>query len=144
MDTNEVKPEQPGNNADLTSSGGGSSCASGPASSREKTWKTVVFVIVVALAGTLAAHSMLTASRCGGCGGGGGRWMNDVAVGCPLQTGAKAAACPSEKACCPGAQASFKTAGCPLAEQETKACPNSPGAKAPGCCPGGGYRWGQK
>jgi hypothetical protein len=140
MDTNEVSD----NNADLSSAGGGSSCDSGPASSREKTWKTVVFVIVVALAGTLAAHSMLTASRCGGCGGGGGRWMNDVAVGCPLQVGTKAAACPSEKACCPGAQASLKTTGCPLVEQSAKACPNSPGAPKQPCCPGGRHRWGQK
>jgi hypothetical protein len=140
MDTNEVSD----NNADSTSTGGGSSCDSGPASSREKTWKTVVFVIVVALAGTLAAHSVLTASRCGGCGGGGGRWMNTLAAGCPEQVAIKTASYTADKPFCPGAEASFKSAGCPLTREETKACPNSPGAKAPGCCPGGRHRWGQK
>ncbi|HUT31352.1 MAG TPA: hypothetical protein VMX13_16280 [Sedimentisphaerales bacterium] len=169
MDTNEVSD----NNADLSSAGGGSSCDSGPASSPGKTWKTVVFVIVVALAGTLAAHSMLTASRCGGCGAGGARalwganqkgsgreaWVcplvqkvslgegaNLKDTGCPLHKGQACKNDPTAPVpgCCPGVQASSKSAGCPLAEQAAKACPNSPGAKAPGCCPGGRHRWGQK
>jgi len=173
MDTNEVKPEGSDNKADLTSAGADSSRDSERVSSRGKTVKTVIFVIVVALAGTLAAHSMLTASRCGGCGGGGARALwgaNQKGSGrqgwmCPSTTKAsvgeavnlkesdcalhKGQGCPNSASapvpgCCPGAQSSSASAGCPLAKEADKACPNSPGAEAPGCCPGGRHRWGQK
>ena len=139
MDTNEIKPEQSDNRADLSSEGGDSSCNSGPVGSCEKTWKTVIFIIVVALAGTLAAHSMLTSSRCGG-GSCGGKVMLPC---CPAQADVQAAACPSEKSSL-GAQDTVKVGGCPLTREETKACPNSPGAKGPGCCPGGRHGRGQQ
>lgn len=168
MDTNDVNGGPGQESGELSSSG-----SSGRG--RQNVWKVVTFAVVAALAGTLAAHSLLTPASCGGCGGGGG-WMKTGAA-CPEQVAIKTAAYTGAKPCCPGAEASFASVDCPLAKQggeacpnkpgapkhpcgpaagasvsstdcplvkQAASCPNSPGAKAAGCCPGGRHRWGQK
>ncbi|MHC4060714.1 MAG: hypothetical protein ACYSR4_04295 [Planctomycetota bacterium] len=140
MDSSEIKPEQPGPDIGQSSGGGGSdSSRSAGGAGSGRIWKTGVFVAVAVLASGLAAHSMLTASRCGAgpCG------VTSILAGCPAEADLQAAACPSEKSGF-GAQDTLKVGGCPLTREATKVCPNSPGGKAPGCCPGGGARWGQK
>lgn len=137
MDTDYTSGGQPESGGELSSSG------SSDRGGGQKVWKVVTFAVVVALAGTLAAHSLLTPASCGGCGGG-GRWMNTGGAYCPEQVGVKTAAFTGAKACCPEAETSFASTDCPLAKQGGTACPNSPGAPKHACCPGARHRWGKK
>jgi hypothetical protein len=137
MGTNDVKGGQAQDSGELSSSGPKDR-------GRQNVWKIVVFTVVAALAGTLAAHSLLSPASCGGCGGGGGRWTNTVGAGCPEEVAIKTAAYTADKACCPGAEASFESTNCVLAKEAAKTCPNSPGTPKHPCCPGGRNRRGQK
>ncbi|MHC4664967.1 MAG: hypothetical protein ACYS9T_03290 [Planctomycetota bacterium] len=137
MDSSEIKPEP---HVDSSSGGGGSdSSRSRGGAGGGRIWKTGVFIAVALLASGLAAHSMLTANRCGGglCG------MKSILAGCPTDADLQAKACLSQKSCT-HAKATSKSQGCPLEKRTEKVCPNSPSTPAPGCCPGGGYRRGQR
>ncbi|MHC4500634.1 MAG: hypothetical protein ACYS21_16165 [Planctomycetota bacterium] len=137
MDSSEIKPEP---HVDPSSGGGGSdSSGSAGGAGSGRIWKTGVFIAVALLASGLAAHSILTANRCGGgaCG------VTSILAGCPAEADLQAKACLSEKSCT-HAKATSKSQGCPSEKRTEKVCPNSPGTVAPGCCPGGSYRLGRK
>lgn len=148
MDTNEPSAEQPGFSCDL-SSGGADCCSpgSGGAGAGQKRWKTAVFVVVIVLAGAVAAHSLLTkngqTSGIPPCGGGlgmpCGAWSLDQCD--PVsQTSPKKAASPSDEAwpesipsgCCP------KQDGCPHSNQQDQQPSCCPQTAPSGCCPGTG------
>lgn len=124
-----------------SSGSGGDCCSSG--SGNWKSWKTVLFILVLLAAGALAAHSVLSNGTNSPC----------VAGVCPLNKSCGAVeanpgdvTCPSEKkannlsSCCP------KTAvpsDCPKTAIPG-CCPNTetpgdcPKTAAPSCCPSTG------
>ncbi|MHC4171976.1 MAG: hypothetical protein ACYTBX_02615 [Planctomycetota bacterium] len=59
MDANEDKEKQAESRCDSSSPSCGVDCCS-PSAGGGKSWKTVVFVVVILLAGAVAAHSLLT------------------------------------------------------------------------------------
>ncbi len=131
MEINEEKTQQ--NEICNDSSGsGGDCCSSG--SGNWKSWKTVLFILVLLAAGALAAHSVLSNGTNSPCAGG----------VCPLNKpcGASEAStgnltCPSEKkvnnpaSCCPK---SAVPSGCP----KIAALSSCPKTESPGCCPNTG------
>jgi len=152
MDTNEFSVEQPGSSCD-SSSGGADCCSpgSGGAGAGQKSWKTAVFVMVIVLAGAVAAHSLLTKNGqtsgvppCrGGFGTPCGAWSLDQPD--PVsQTSPKKAACPSdqawpENARCPSVQGCCpQQGGYPLSDRQDHPPSCCPQTAPPGCCPGTG------
>ncbi len=126
---NEEKTQQD-DNCNVSSSSGGDCCSSG--SGNWKSWRTVVFIMVLLAAGALAAHSVLSnGSNSPSCGAG-------SAGVCPLSK-----ACSSGKACeVPKANPDAVT--CPLekkADNPSSCCPKtgtpscSPKSDVAGCCP---------
>lgn len=164
MDTNEPSVEQPGSCCD-SSSGGADCCSpgSGGAGAGQKRWKTGVFVVVIVLAGAVAAHSLLTkngqTSGVPPCRGG----LGTPCGACPIEQGQscpKTAVCPSVQNCCPKqdgcplsdqqdqsssccpqatpAGCSHEQDGCPLSDQQDQPPSCCPQTAPPGCCPGTG------
>jgi hypothetical protein len=121
METNASMPEP------AESAGESSQAGKTPTLYGAMSWKTVVFVVVIILAGAVAAHSLLNgrANLAGATGDG-----SSVASGCP-HTGAVAGGCPQSKACCPGGKCQEGAAQ----QQCKKPDPNNPDTTALGCCP---------
>lgn len=143
MDTNEDNVEHEESCCESSSGGGADySTVSGGGGGSGRNWKLVVFIVVALLAGAVAAYSFLTNSRCGGRGR--PCYIESDSGGHSYKTGSKGPVCPSSKSCCPGAKVSSKGTECTWYKEASKFCPNSPEALAPGCCPGAGYRWGQR
>ncbi len=131
MEINEDKTQQ-NENCNDSSGSDGDCCSSG--SWNWKSWKTVIFILVLLAAGALAARSVLSNGTNSPCGAG-------SAGVCPMNKpcGATEASpgnltCPSEKkgnnpsSCCP------KTAvpsGCP----KTAVPSSSSNTETSGCCP---------
>lgn len=135
MDKDEPQVEQSGCGCD--SSSGDDVCCS--PSGGKKSWRTVLFVTVLMLAGAVAAHSVLTnGDKTSPCGTGpicGMEQANGDSVkpaGCPMEQAngdaEKPAGCPMEKA-----NGDVEKPACP---SERKACPVKGAAgKAAGYCP---------
>ena len=146
MEINEDKTQQ-NESCNDSSGSGGDCCSSG--SGNWKSWKTVLFILVLLAAGALAAHSVLsngTNSPCGANSAGvcplnkacsptkvcGSDEANPGNVTCPLEKKANnpSSSCPNTEtpSICP------KTAvpsGCP----KTAVPSSSSGTETPGCCP---------
>lgn len=134
MDKNEPQVEQPGCGCD--SSSGDEVCCS--PSGGKKTWRTALFIMVLVLAGAVAAHSVYSNG-------------DDVKPACcPAgqtngDAGSNVAACPMEQAngdgveaaCSLGAKECSKEAaagGCPL-EAAADPAPQPAPTTLGGCCP---------
>jgi len=128
MEINEDKAQQ-NESCNDSSGSGGDCCSSG--SGNWKSWKTVLFILVLLAAGALAAHSVLSNGTNSPCAGG----------VCPLNKPCGAAetnpgnvTCPVEKKgnnpslCCPK---SAVPSDCP----KTAVPSSSSGTAVPGCCP---------
>jgi hypothetical protein len=142
MELNEEKTQQ-NESCNDSSGSGGDCCSSG--SWNWKSWKTVVFILVLLAAGTLAARSVLsngTNSPSCGAGSAGVCTLNKACES--PKTNPDKATCPSEKkadnssSCCP------KTgivSGCPKSEtlgsypktENPGGCPKTTAVS--GCCP---------
>jgi len=122
METNEEMTQE--NKCDTNSSGsGGDCCSSG--SGNWKSWRTVVFIIVLLAAGALAAHSVLSKGTNSLCGG--------IAAGlCPLNK-----SCSSSNGCELKA-AGTENAACIIKEKANKPSSCCPNAEVPSYCPNAG------
>lgn len=142
MDKDETQVEQSGCGCD-SSSGDDTCCSPGGGKSN---WRTALFVMVVVLAGGVAAHSVLTnGDKDSSCGTGpvcGMEQANDAdvkAAGCPTGTtnGDGEKTCPSERKTCPKTGTAGKAAGCSPSQALADPAPQpAPTAPAGGCCPG--------
>ncbi|MHC4544294.1 MAG: hypothetical protein ACYTDW_06225 [Planctomycetota bacterium] len=140
MEINEDKAQQ-NENCNDSSGSGGDCCSSG--SGNWKSWKTVIFILVLLAAGALAAHSVLSKGTNSPCGAG-------SAGVCPMNKpcGATEAnpgnvTSPSEKkvnnppSCCPktavpsGCPKTAVPSGCP----KTASPSGSSKTETPSCCP---------
>jgi hypothetical protein len=143
MDKDETQVEQSGCGCD-SSSGDDTCCSPGGGKSN---LRTALFVVVLVLAGGVAAHSVLTnGGKTSPCGTGGPicgmEQANDAdvkAAGCPTgkTNGDCEKACLSEKKACQKTGAAGKAAGCSPSEAAADPAPQpAPTAPAGGCCPG--------
>ncbi len=143
MEINEDKAQQ-NESCNDSSGSGGDCCSSG--SGNWKSWKTVIFILVLLAAGALAAHSVLSNGTNSPCGA-------DSAGFCPLNKACGVTeanpgnvgnlTCPSEKkwnnpsSCCPktavpsGCPKTAVPSGCP----KTAVPSSSSKTETPGCCP---------
>lgn len=139
MEINEEKTQR-NESCNDSSGSGGDCCSSG--SVNWKSWKTVIFILVLLAAGALAAHSVLSnGTNNSPCGA-------SPAGVCPLNKACSSSkvcgaaeanpgdvTCPSEKkannpsSCCPKTGAPDS---CPKTETPSS-CPKT--AAVPGCCP---------
>ncbi len=140
MEMNEDKAQQ-NENCNDSSGSGGDCCSSG--SGNWKSWKTVLFILVLLAAGALAAHSVLSNGTNSPCGAGSaGVCPTNKACGA-TEANPGNVTCLSEKkannppSCCPktavpsGCPKTAVPSGCP----KTAVPSSSSGTETPGCCP---------
>ncbi|HUW18613.1 MAG TPA: hypothetical protein VMW16_04860 [Sedimentisphaerales bacterium] len=120
MDTNEYKGQEGECGGESSAQGSEASCSCGSAVG--KGWKRIIFVVVILLAGAVAAHSLVKNAARSPCAGSAGR------------------ACRLEKAAVPDkgcvlAASDVNEATCPLAAKGNAPPSSCPKRSGPACCP---------